>query len=54
MEASVERTDSQKSQNNGPRVSFNRDVHVKRIEQLKIAYGHFAQNTFLFDLFLPI
>ncbi|KAG4068559.1 hypothetical protein HA402_004900 [Bradysia odoriphaga] len=31
MEASVERTDSQKSQNNGPRVSFNRDVHVKRI-----------------------
>lgn len=32
MENGVQRTDSQKSQNNnGPRVSFNRDVHVKRI-----------------------
>lgn len=29
----VERTDSQRSQGNGPRVSFNRDVHVKRIGQ---------------------
>ena len=33
----VERTDSQRSQNNGagPRVSFNRDVHVKRIGKQK-------------------
>ncbi|XP_055858816.1 uncharacterized protein LOC129921148 [Episyrphus balteatus] len=31
MEAAVHRTDSQKVQPNGPRVSFNRDVHVKRI-----------------------
>ncbi|XP_055916688.1 uncharacterized protein LOC129949323 [Eupeodes corollae] len=31
MEAAVHRTDSQKNQPNGPRVSFNRDVHVKRI-----------------------
>lgn len=44
MEIGIQRTDSQRSQNNnnnnsnnnsngnnGPRVSFNKDVHVKRI-----------------------
>uniref|UniRef100_A0A336M5B2 CSON012374 protein n=1 Tax=Culicoides sonorensis TaxID=179676 RepID=A0A336M5B2_CULSO len=30
-DASVQRTDSQRSQSNGPRVSFNKDVHVKKI-----------------------
>lgn len=30
-DASVQRTDSQRSQTNGPRVSFNKDVHVKKI-----------------------
>lgn len=29
-DASVQRTDSQRSQT-GPRVSFNKDVHVKKI-----------------------
>lgn len=28
---SVQRTDSQRSQTNGPRVSFNKDVHIKKI-----------------------
>ncbi|XP_059622589.1 uncharacterized protein LOC132265824 [Phlebotomus argentipes] len=32
MDVTIQRTDSQRSQNgHGPRVSFNRDVHVKRI-----------------------
>lgn len=30
-DVSVQRTDSQRSQSNGPRVSFNKDVHVKKI-----------------------
>lgn len=29
--SSVQRTDSQRSQTNGPRVSFNKDVHIKKI-----------------------
>lgn len=33
MENDVPRDNTQKTQNNGPRVSFNRDVHVKRIGQ---------------------
>lgn len=35
MDVTVQRTESDRSQNQngGPRVSFNRDVHVKRIGQ---------------------
>lgn len=54
MEANVQRSNSQRSQSNdncnGPRVSFNKDVHVKRIG-LSI-HRFYSTFCYFFSLFL--